>query len=60
MSAISESWTVSGPICNKLTVVTEVVHQDDLPDEMLRAPVEDADDGPEQGRPGLVVECDDH
>ena len=27
---------------------------------MLRAPVEDAYDGPEQGRPGLVVKCDDN
>ena len=43
-----------------LTIVTEVVHQDDLPDEVLRAPVEDTHDGPQEGGPGLVVKCDDH
>ena len=41
-------------------IVTEVVHQDDLPDEVLRAPVEDTHDGPQEGGPGLVVKCDDH
>ena len=43
-----------------LTIVTEVVHQDDLPDEVLRAPVEDTHDGSQEGGPGLVVKCDDH
>ena len=42
-----------------LTVVTEVVHKDNLLDEVFRTPVEDADDGPEERRSGLVVEGDD-
>ena len=42
-----------------LTVVTEVVHKDDLLDEVFRTPVEDADDGPEESGSRLVVEGDD-
>ena len=42
-----------------LTVVTEVVNKDNLLDEVFRTPVEDADDGTEEGGAGLVVEGDD-
>lgn len=41
------------------TVEGEVVDEDDLLDQPGRRPLEDADDCPEQGRPGLVVECHD-
>lgn len=41
------------------TFVAEVVHQDDLCDELRRRAVEHAVDGPEQRRPALVVERDD-
>lgn len=41
------------------TFVAEVVHQDDLGDELRRRAVEDAVDGPQQRRPALVVERDD-
>lgn len=40
-------------------VVAEVVHQNDLLDEVLRAAVQHTDDGPEQGGARLVVEGDD-
>ena len=40
-------------------VVAEVVHEDDLPDEVLGAPVEHTHDGPQQGGARLVVESDD-
>ena len=40
-------------------VVTIVVHKDDLPDEVLGAPVEHTHDRPQQGGAGLVVEGDD-
>ena len=40
-------------------VVAEVVHKDDLPDEVLRAPVEHTHDGPQQGGARLIMEGDD-
>ena len=42
-----------------LTVVTEVVHKDNLLDEVFRTPVKDADDGTKEGGASLVVEGDD-
>lgn len=42
-----------------LTSVAEVVHQDDLGDEVLRRAAGDTVYGPEQRRPALVVEGDD-
>ena len=42
-----------------LTVVTEVVHKDNLLDEVFRTPVKDADDGTGERRASLVVEGDD-
>ena len=42
-----------------LTVVTEVVHKDNLLDEVFWTPVKDADDGTEEGGAGFVVEGDD-
>ena len=40
-------------------VVAEVVHEDDLPDEVLGAPVEHTHDGPQQGGARLIVKGDD-
>lgn len=40
-------------------VFTEVVHEDDLPDEVLGTPHEDAHDSPQEGGARLVVEGDD-
>ena len=37
-----------------------VVHEDDLPEEAPRRPVDDGMHGPEEGGDGLVVEDDDH
>ena len=42
-----------------LTVVTEVVHKDNLLDEVFWTPVKDADDGTKEGGASLVVEGDD-
>ena len=41
-------------------VVAEVVHEDDLPDEVLGAPVEHTHDGPQQGGARLIMEGNDH
>merc|ERR550532_334677 len=49
--------------CSKLLtvgrVVTEVVHKDNLLDEVFWTPVKDADDGTKEGGASLVVEGDD-
>ena len=44
---------------HRLTVVTEVIHQDDFLDEVLWTAVEDTDDSPKECGPRLVVEGDD-
>lgn len=41
------------------TFVAEVVHEDDLGDELRRRAVEDAVNGAQQRRPALVMEGDD-
>lgn len=41
------------------TCLTGIVHQYDLLEQDGRRRVQDAEDGPEEGGPGLVVEDDD-
>jgi hypothetical protein len=44
----------------RLTHVGEVVHEDDLLEQVGRRAVEHGVDSPQQDRPGLIVEADDH
>ena len=43
-----------------LTVFRIVIHQDDLPQELPRAVVNNGVNRPDEGGPRLVVEDDDH
>ena len=41
-------------------VITAVIHEDHLVQDLRRCPIQDAPNGSEQSGEGLVVEDDDH